>query len=289
MMRRDDFGYIYTPEQLQIDLNFLREIERWGGIEVRRGGYSHKTLAEYIAKAYNYSSLEPVYVRELARIWRKEKGRGSYIFLASYALRFLYNKGYLYREDVDVDWKEGSMKKETEREWSQYHIYYRSVFKYEVRFKARAVLRLSRLGLDMAQRVEKELVRVCRGLYGRANVSATAFESPFPDVILSKYNKIIEISTRSENPIGLSYVRSKTEVYPDYDVLIIAPAFTKGVWKNTPRYVTIKQYPEFGSSFVWDHLRHTKFWFDVCHRDVQFISVFDYRKGLEELITDFVG
>jgi len=276
---------------LQDDLDFLRDVSVYE-TKKRRGGYSHATLAEYIAKAYDVCSQEPVYVRELARIWRKEKGRGSYIFLASYALRFLFERGYLQREDVDVKWVEGSMKKETERLWSQYHIYYRltpKVHKYDVRFKARSVLRLSRIGLEVAMRVEDVLIDLCRRLYGRGNVSSTAFSSPFPDVVLSKYEKVIEISTRSENPIGLSYVWSKTEAYPDYDVLIIAPAFTRRVWKNTPRYVTIKQYPESGLCFVWDHLRYTKFWFDVCHRDVEFVSVYDYREGLREIIKEFVG
>lgn len=76
---------------LQDDLDFLRDVSVYE-TKKRRGGYSHATLAEYIAKAYDVCSQEPVYVRELARIWRKEKGRGSYIFLASYALRFLFER-----------------------------------------------------------------------------------------------------------------------------------------------------------------------------------------------------
>ena len=268
--------------------DFLEFLSRYE-TKPRRGGYSHATLAKYIAKAYDVCSREPVYVRELARIWRSERGKGSYTFLASYALRFLHKHYYLECEDVDVKWSEGSMKAETGRMWSQYRIYYRlskDVKKYDVRFKVRVVKRVSDIGLSVAQRVEDILYEVCKDLFG-SGFSATSFSSPFPDIVIPKYERVIEISTRSENPIGLAYIKSKMRAYPDYDVLIIAPSFTKDAWKDKPRYVDLVQYPD--SGFIFDYMRADKIFFEWCHRDVSVIPYSTYKSGLEKIIRDRLG
>lgn len=254
-----------------------------------------KKLNEYIRILYELANSE------VAPVTVAESHRRTKIPLSwcSWCLKYLHEvKKQLKLTQLPMEYKESSPLPPRYQEyavreiWSDAKFYFGDLVEEErVNEKIELFRKLSRIGLSMARMSEDALTEACLRITKK--LTKSTFNSPYPDIVMEVDGKklCVEVSIRYENPIDFNYIKRKRKLAPeDYDLLIIAPKFSKQAWKkykakivvdiNLERYPTKFPLWKEYSAFVDD--------FKKFARKVEVIDRSEYTDRLESIVRQYV-
>ncbi|RLG78531.1 MAG: hypothetical protein DRO14_00425 [Thermoprotei archaeon] len=190
---------------------------------------------------------EAMYVREVARKLGINKE------VASGILRGYYKSDKVEMIEYGRTHKPKTPIDDTD-EINPYNIYYRVGKEKLANEKKEIVKFVDKANKEIARKAERLLVDACYQLaddlgISRKEIYVSPYTSPKIDVYIRPKLVAVDISIRYENPVGVSYIDSKhrrrvrNKEY--YDLIIIAPAFTRSAYRRAKRLdVTLIKFPK---------------------------------------------